>query len=502
MLMVVVTLLVLCSCKKRSVVYSDLSYYDSDYTPAADNSTGGKENNSSKDGTGNKNNSNSSKGGNTSVVPGTADGEKKTFKDYNGVTLASPITLHTGSKAMDESLNFGGKKLTMAITSEPQYHTDAFSRKVAAFEKKFNCKISLKELEFNKYNQQVTQAMSAGNSYDICFMHGSMFPAAPISNLYNDLTDYFSTADITTKNSDKGIDLVKTSYCVWNGKVTGVCNFSAQYPFVIYYNKVLFKENDLEDPLELYNAGKWTWSKVKSMGKKVTDAANGIYFLSNEFTCGRCAMMCGSSLITVKNGKPVNEYKTEATINGLNLFKSIYTGTAAIGRRSDNSTDKYGDFIKGSVFMTNEESPKYSIIAESASKSTAFNKNKDNVGIVPMPLDNSNKSKAYPCGNMTAVCSGAGSSDPRVAVAWAKFCSTYSDPVTDKFDMSASQKELCNKLLRGNTAFGHGSYASSSTSTLVITSEINNTILNGGDIAQTIENYSAQIEACIKAVVG
>ncbi len=443
--------------------------------------------------------------GNTSTVtpnPPADRGEAKKINTYDGKKLANTMTIYESNTRMDKGLDFGGKTFTMAITAEePQYHTGAFKRMIAAFQKKYNCKIVTKELVFNNYNQQITQAMSAGNPYDICFQHGSMYPAAPIANLYADLTEYVTTADFATEGSKSGIDVVKSSYYVWDGKLSGVSNYKDQYPHVIYYNKVLFEENDLEDPLELYNQGKWTWNKIKSMGQKVTDSASGVYFLSDEFQYLRTILVYGVPYITVKDGKPVNNLSSQGCVNGLNLIRSLYVGSSAIARKPDNGTDKYQDFLNGSVFMTSEESAKFPILAESAKSSTALGKNKNNIGIVPFPLDASNTDKAYPCGRMFATCAGNGSKDPRAAVAWSLFVSEYTDAVKDATDMSDAQKELCNKLVTGNTVFFHGAYSTSSISTTNIGYEIGEKVYAGGDISQIVSSYSAQIDACINATL-
>lgn len=429
-------------------------------------------------------------------------GEKKTLTTYENKTLPNSLTVYTGDKRTDESLNFGGQTFTMAVTAEePQYHTGSFKRMIAAFQKKFNCKIEVKELVFNNYNQQVAQAMSGGNPYDICFQHGSQYPGAAIANLYEDMSKYITTADFASAGKKSGIDVVKTSYYVWDGKITGISNYKNQYPQVMYYNKLLFEANDLEDPMDLYNQGKWTWNKIKSMGQKVTDAASGIYFLSEEFHYLRTMMVYGIPQVTVKDGKPVNNLSSKGCVNGLNLIRSLYVGSSAIARKPDNGSDKYQDFFRGNVFITAEESAKFPLLVEGAKTSVALGKSKDNIGVVPFPLDASNKEKSYPAGRLFATSAGKGSKDPRVAVAWALFWSEYTDAVKDATDMNAEQKALCEKLVMGNTCFSHGVYSTSSANTNDLSYEIPKKVVAGGDISQIVSTYSAQFDACINATL-
>lgn len=46
-------------------------------------------------------------------------------------------------------------------------------------------------------------------------------------------------------------------------------------PNVIYFNKQIVKDFELEDPYALVRDGKWTWDKLANMGKKVTKDLNG-----------------------------------------------------------------------------------------------------------------------------------------------------------------------------------------------------------------------------------
>lgn len=427
--------------------------------------------------------------------------------DIGNLELANPVDLKTGSTPMEQSLNFGGKTFTMAITQEDQYHTTSFTRMLSAFQAKYNCKITTKELVFETYNQQVTQAMSAGAPYDIAFMHGSMFPSAPNANLYNDLSGYITTADLISESNPEagGIDLEKSSYFVWKGELTGVCNYYDVFPVVIYYNKSLFKANDLEDPLELYNKGQWTWNKIKSMGQNVTNSSQGLYFLSNEFMLYGTLHSFGTPLITTSNGKVINNFDSQGIINGLSLIRSLFVGSNSISEPAStyltSGNEKYKDFLQGSVFMTIEESSKYPTLASSAATSIALQRSKDNIGIVPVPLDASNTKKAYPTGWMTATCSGKGSADPRVAVAWAKFKATYTDPVKGSNELDDTQRALVNKLISGNICAMHGAYASSSASTMGCSDALIKAVAGGADIAQTVNNLLPMVDASIEATI-
>ena len=39
---------------------------------------------------------------------------------------------------------------------------------------------------------------------------------------------------------------------------------------VVFYNKEMFGDSGVETPLELYQAGNWTWSKMEEIAKEMT----------------------------------------------------------------------------------------------------------------------------------------------------------------------------------------------------------------------------------------
>ena len=385
-----------------------------------------------------------------------------------------------------------GKTYTMAITGEPQYETTSFKAMISAFQTKYKCKIKTATIDFGTYNQQVSQRMSTGEPYDICFMHGSMFPTGPISGVYADLTEAVKQVD------SSALDTEKSNMFKWNGKLYGVCNSNSAYPWIFYYNKALFEEYGLEDPRTLYEKGEWTWDKIFEMGAEVTDQNEKRYFLSSYYVQ---TQMYGTSTITIKDGKVQLNLKSEGTRLALELLQKIYCGNNAIGQKLDGSEHTKA-FFEGRNFMYCEESSKYPDIAVGVKKSMAFNKKIDNIGIVPVPLPAQNTEKAYPTGWLTAVCAGEGS-DARVAVAWANFMATYKSTVKSENEYSKEDQALLDSLMAGKILPNrHGAYATSSTKSLSLHETLVTKVRNGEDIAKTIDELYPQYVACIEATVG
>ena len=409
-------------------------------------------------------------------------------------------------KSVSQGLDFGGKTFTMAITEEGQYNTASFKRCITAFEKEYNCKITTKTLKFSTYNQQVSQAIAGKNSYDICYAHGSMFPACAIDKLYEDVSDYLRTSDLMDDDNPTagGIDLAKSSYFYYKNALYGTCNFSSCFPYVIYYNKVMMADagySGNKDPRKLAENGKWSWNVIKAMGKKLTDASANVYFLSNSFSGRGICLAYGAPIVTVNNGKYSQNITSNAYMSALKMMQSLFVGNNKIANTEAGAYNSYESMLKGQAYMWTEETSKYLDVSKAVKSSSALNRSKDNIGLVAMPLGETNTAKAYPTGWLTAVCTGKGK-DPRVAIAWDVFRSSYKDPVTDSNAMSATDKAYTDSFLDGDISCEVGKFSTSSEDTLGLTEgSLIPKIIKGADVSKEVTAVKDQMTACINATI-
>ncbi len=449
-----------------------------------------------------------SKGG---TKPTSGKGNQSGKKNIKSV--AGWISVKSG-KSQTSGLNLKGKTIKMAITEEGQYNTASFKRTIAAFEKEYNCKVKLTTLKFGTYNQQVTQALSAGSMYDICYAHGSMFPACAIDNLYENVLPTLRTDDLMDSNNPLagGIDIAKSGYFAYKGKLYGTCNFESVFPYVIYYNKKQMADagySGSKDPRKLAENGKWTWRVIKSMGRRLTDIDSGVYFVSNSFT-GRCVTLAyGSAIVKAETNNKTKSVKYTQNITsaqfiaGCKQIQEFFTGNTRIGEPRDGSHpyNTSESLRKGTVYMWTEETSKYLDLAKEVKSSAAFNRDKNNIGIVEVPLGSTNKSKVYPTGWLTAVCCGKGK-DPRVSIAWDTFRSRYQDPVQDSNAMSKADKEYAAELLKGDICCEPGQFQTSENNVLnLVNGQVWFKIVNGDDISKCITQTKDQITTCINTTM-
>ena len=414
-------------------------------------------------------------------------------------------------KSLTEGLNLKGKTITMAITPEEgQYNSASFKRIIAAFEKEYNCKVKTKALAFAKYNQLISNALAAGDSYDIAYIHGSMYPSCAIDGLYEDLTDKIRTADLMDNDHPEkgGIDLNKTSYFAsFENRIYGTCNFQSVFPYAFYYNKVKFQEAGLKDPRLLEKAGKWNWNIIQQYGRKVTSVDDNVYFLSNAIT-GRGVPLCfDAPLVRVtpkKNSTTNSVYIQNLTstnyIEAYKFMAKLIAGVNPISEPLDSAHawNSSQTFMKGNTYMWLEETSKYLDISKTVLNSAAFGKKKENIGIVTMPLGSTNKKGKYPTGWLTAVACGKGK-DPRVSIAWDVFRSTYKDPIVDANAMSKSDTAYMLETLKGDIACEVGMFGTSGGQDIdAYESQIRREVAKGGDVSSLTQSYKDLINAAIK----
>lgn len=499
-----VMLFTVSGCKKNPSSSSDYSFVTSEWEEVVTNknNTNDTETNGNGNTTTNNGGSTTNNGGGTTTnsggnTGGNSSGSGAKVSDFN---LVQSVNIKEGTTPIEKGVDFGGKTFTMAITEEPQFHDAAFKRKIAAFEKTYNCKIKTVELIFGTYNTQIQQALSVGTSYDICFQHGNHYPVGINEGLYKSFSDVITTADLQNVSNPEagGIDLATSSYFAYKGELYGLSHYYSAYPIVMYYNKKMCSAAGI-DPQKLYDEGKWTWSYILQTGRKLTDRTKDVYFLEG----GAVTQSYGVSPLTIKDGKPVSNLTSTQYINAINFQLQLInsaTGIAKAATTTQPGDTNYERFYAGKTYVFSQETSKWSQIAAGAASSTAFGKSVDNIGIVPVPMVASDKN-AYAYDQLRCITAGAKTKDIRVAACYAKFEATYVDAVQDKTSViTGKNKTYVDTLLKAKTKIvKHGRYATSSSNTTDIMADANLEIQQGGDVAQITKKAQQDMENCIKA---
>lgn len=431
---------------------------------------------------------------------------KNSSKKSVTVHAANNVNVKSGA-SISQNVNIKGKTIVMAVTAgEGQYHTGSFTRTIKAFEKKYGCKVKTINLDFDNYNKQVSQKIAAKASPDIAYIHGSMFPACAVDGLYENLLPSLRSDDLMDNNNplDGGIDLNKSSYFAFGGKLYGTCNYSSVFPYIIYYNKKMFNDEGISDPRKLASKGNWDWSRIEKLGKKYSKPSDDKYFLASSFITGRLITLTyGAPIVKVENGKYKQNVDSREYIAACSYIWQLGYSSRPIAAPvsvGSHGYDEWDYFIKGGCYMFSQESSKYVEIVQEAMSANAFGKSKSNLGVVEVPLATKYNKNRYPTGWLTAVACGKGK-NPKVAIAWDVFRSSYKDPQTDKNGFSATDKAYVDALLKGDIACEPGAFQDASKQTnLIVANDLQPAVRKAGStsaIQSIVNRYKNQIQSCI-----
>lgn len=425
--------------------------------------------------------------------------ENKDKPSGNATAVESNYTIKNGSTPMENGLNFGGKKFTLAVFIDTNYNKESLDQKASEFGQKYNCTIEITPISFAGYNKTVAAKMSSGAPFDIITMHGSFFPDNVIANLCQPLENSFTSADLCDNSNpgNGGIDMNKAKNFNWNNHLYGVAGYNSVFPYVMFYNKKMFKEAGITDPMALYNAGRWNWDAIKQIGARVTDQSKGVYFGSSEFTYRVFPLANGGHYVNFGSSS-VTENLTDGKIyNALTFLQDICSGQNKIINTKNIDAWNPSDFYNGNTYAHIQESDYYMTFAAEIPKMAAFDKNLDNLGIVPIPLGNDNTDKEYPTGWVTAFGSGKGS-DPRVTIAWAKYNIEY-DRQNSK--MRAEDQTLIDSLISGNINYPNYGFSDSSDSVYDIIAHFEADAATGSNISKLLNDNRQKIQNCIDVAI-
>lgn len=474
-----------CGCKDSKKTASDTVSYVTEWEEYDETVEGEAQDTASGKGDSSKKNNSSKK-----------DNSKGNSGKNNGSVTSSDINSGT---SVTKGLDFGGKTFTKTIIGAIPNRT---VRKKEAFEKKYNCKIKLVSLQWEQYNSQIATAMSSGQPYDICGLQSYFWPEAGVQGLYEPLNDYITQSDLYNSKTGIGIDLEKSKEFEMNGNLYGVSNHSgvfAEILQVLFYNKLMFEEAGLEDPLKLYNSGKWTWDKFFEYAKKLKNESKGKYIIGQELEAGAFTLSDGYKYVTKKNGKVTANLSDSKYLNGLKKYSEFcknYMGPKGYG---DDPTEFYnGNYYMFYQSYTYGKYYMYDTIVNSA----AFDNDFSNLGVVPFPTPDG-KHTNNPGGGPQAKGAGKGSKDPRIVIAWTKFDLEFDDPEADS-DPYQYSTEIDNVIKKcfDNINYGMCNYKTSSQTVSSLYGQIDSAAKTGGDYVKLINDNKATIQSIIDDSLG
>ncbi|MBQ9963993.1 MAG: extracellular solute-binding protein [Clostridia bacterium] len=434
------------------------------------------------------------------------DSGTTTTAPNNGNGGSQAVTIKEGTTLVENGLSFDGATFKYPI-GLPM--TDSMKRLVAQFQAKYKCKLDVTQLGFKTYVQDLAAKNAAGEVYDIIQVEGFRFPSIAITKLVEPLENVISTADwYDSANAAKGgFDEDLTMNFVLNNHLYAVVPHAGPFSpqmMVLYFNKKIFKDNGLENPRELYDAGKWDWDSFYELGTELVK--NDIWLCDGRSAWRPTAW---NNALNIDHSNPNSPKANITSTKHMNAYKFIQKLT--LGQNKVVDVDLVGTDETPNVFYQGKVAMWYGFyfdlyenytLGDGVIASNAFGKNIDNLGMVPAPLGPDNTEGAYPVGStIYGIGVGVGSKNPQVAMAFAKFSATYKSNTKEKYTYSDEDMALIEKMAAGPKHYTVASYSDGSTDIDTLTNEMSGKIVRGADIAQTVEAYNARFQNCIDTMM-
>lgn len=232
--------------------------------------------------------------------------------DITAPVTGEPAPFADRQSARDNigSYDFGGETFNIVLSSEQMrepYFTesengdlinDAVFRRTLAIEERFNTKLEHHDTggNWNEVSEAVRLSVSAGDrAYDLGVAHTFIGLTGLMTAGYLYDWNRLPVVDMDNPwwNSTAGEKLAIDGILL-----TASSDYVYQRPMVLYFNKGMINDFNLDNPYGLVKDGVWTWDKLTEMAKAVSGDldGNGIF---NEADRYGYSIMLGWQAVTV-----------------------------------------------------------------------------------------------------------------------------------------------------------------------------------------------------------
>lgn len=175
--------------------------------------------------------------------------------------------------ADDTAKDYGGQTIRVSMWGD-NTRKDLFEGLFEPFEAAHNCNVEVEVYAASEYATKVLTETAGGNGPDVVWLTERYYPMFADAGFLADMNALMT--DEEYKFDDYSVSLANNY--IKDGNLMAI-PFTAN-PIALFYNATLFKNAGLETPLELYNKGEWTVSKMLECAEALTDKSTGTYGLS------------------------------------------------------------------------------------------------------------------------------------------------------------------------------------------------------------------------------
>lgn len=228
----------------------------------------------------------------------------------------------TGSKKSGQTITTTGSGYTENITGnfDPYKGADKYKGKTVKvlfwftpdaneqkiiddFTKKTGIKVKIYSTENAKYGSKLSSMVASGNSPDVAAVFDSYYPSLITKGLFENIDK-----GVFDLKNDPAYNIPVMDMYSWKGNYYGVAfkNAWSTSHSLLYFNRTLFSNAGVTDPLTLFNQKNWNWDTLKDCAVKMTKNINGVsvYGLGNTMPSYLLASY-GTDIVTVDNANGI-----------------------------------------------------------------------------------------------------------------------------------------------------------------------------------------------------
>ena len=419
----------------------------------------------------------------------------------------TPLEIAFGEEPLITDLNFGGATFTFADYGSTGVIPE---EQIAAFQTEHNVNLTVKYIPTETYLEELVAANMSGNPYDIVHFRGEHYPEVIISDIVQPLEKHINTADFWLCSFS---DLEPYSgFCVGlsealslNGHAYAVGGNYRQPLSVIYYNKKVFASAGYigaNDPLALYNAGKWNWQTLYDMLYAVQQPDKGLYGINAIAPCYTQQFINSyytDFTKTTATGRFVENLSDPNLFEAYEMLQKYCYGENKVANPRNQNESGQDQFLDGTTVALLSNTKFYKKALKEIPQSRAFDKQLDKLGIVPIP--HGTKYAPDRVWEWEGFGAGAGASEQGMlcALMFAKHDSKYNHSNTYTPEMPAEFKRVFCAILDHDVLIAPYSGFNSSAGNL---SNLGQTLataiaLNGHPITVALKGYKKVAQTII-----
>ncbi len=230
-------------------------------------------------------------------------GEVETFVDKNGTPYITPQYDMSGH--------------TVSLLSHWDADTPDSIHMISYLRKYGGPQVKFITAPYGECGTKLQSMVLAENAPDLYKVRDGDVAGIMRQGLFTDLTDLIDWDSRNWIDLKPYLDMVK-----YNGHILIAPEFNSNY--FIWYNKTLFSEHGVEDPIELYDKGEWDLDKFDSICKRLTVRNNGtvqIYGFGYDHTWMRQVFAMFDAQLSVKSGDGyVNTVGSDAVTDAISYL--------------------------------------------------------------------------------------------------------------------------------------------------------------------------------------